>query len=104
MLTRVLAPTGHMLERTGVTAKVGAENLYPQVLDAVVEHLARAPAVTPQGQGLLRDGLHRLRLLVEEAGATLDSDEGADRERLQTLGRRLGRAESAMGDALPGPH
>ncbi|MFP2959311.1 SulP family inorganic anion transporter [Myxococcus sp. 1LA] len=104
MLTRVMAPTGRMLERTGVTAKVGAENLYAQVLDAVVEHLARAPAVTPEAQGLLRDGLRRLRLLVDEAGATLDSDEGADRERLQSLGRRLGRAESALGEARPGPH
>ncbi|AKQ63466.1 Sulfate permease [Myxococcus hansupus] len=104
MLTRVMAPTGRMLERAGVTAKVGAENLYPQVLDAVVEHLARAPAVTPQGKGLLRDGLHRLRLLVDEASATLDSDEGADRERLLTLGRRLSRAESALGAMRPGQH
>ncbi|WP_237078872.1 hypothetical protein [Myxococcus xanthus] len=54
----MMAPTGRMLERTGVTAKVGAEHLYAQVLDAVVEQ----------------------------------------------LGRRLGRAESALGEERPGPH
>ncbi|QSQ25358.1 SulP family inorganic anion transporter [Pyxidicoccus parkwayensis] len=104
MLARVMAPTRHMLERTGVTAKVGAANLYPQVLDAVVEHLSHAPAVTPEEQALLRDGLHRLRSLVEEAGSTLDASEGVELDRLQDLGQRLGRAESEL-DTLGGaPH
>ncbi|WP_163988483.1 SulP family inorganic anion transporter [Pyxidicoccus caerfyrddinensis] len=104
MLARVIAPTRQILERTGVMAKVGAPNVYAQVLDAVVEHLSHTPAVTPEEQDLLRDGMHRLRALVEEAGSTLDENQGADRERLQDLGQRLGRAESELEGPGSTPH
>lgn len=103
-VARVMASTRRMLDRTGVTAKVGEANLFPQVLDAVVEHLTRSPAVTPEEQELLRDGLHRLRGLVEEACATLDEKEAADRQRLQELGQRLGRAESELRGPASAPH
>ncbi|MCY1023657.1 SulP family inorganic anion transporter [Pyxidicoccus sp. MSG2] len=104
MLARIMSPTRRMLDRTGVTAKVGDANLHAQVLDAVVEHLSHSPAMTPEEQELLRDGMHRLRALVEEAGSTLDESEGADRERLQDLGQRLGRAESVLQGPGSTPH
>lgn len=104
MLARVIAPTRRMLDRTGVTRKVGPGHVYAQVLDAVVDHLAHSKAMTPEEQGLFRDGLHRLRTLVEEAGATLDESEATDRQRLQELGRRLGQAESELGGAGSAPH
>jgi anti-anti-sigma regulatory factor len=104
LLARVMAPTRRMLDRTGVTAKVGVANLHAQVLDAVVEHLSHSTAMTPEEQELLRDGMHRLRALVEEAGSTLDENQGADRERLQDLGQRLGRAESELEGPGSAPH
>jgi SulP family sulfate permease len=104
LLARVMSPTRRMLDRTGVTAKVGDANLHAQVLDAVVEHLTHSTAMTPEEQELLRDGMHRLRALVEEAGATLDENQGADRERLQDLGQQLGRAESELEGPGSAPH
>ncbi|RKH51062.1 SulP family inorganic anion transporter [Corallococcus llansteffanensis] len=103
-LARIMAPTRRMLERTGVAAKVGSENLHAQVLDAVVGHLVHAPSETLEEQALLRDGLHRLRGLVEEAGATSDADDAAERERLQDLGQRLGQAESRWEAPGSAPH
>lgn len=104
LLARVMTPTRRMLEHTGVATKVGAENIHAQVLDAVVEHLTDAPAMTPEEQALLRDGLHRLRSLVEESAASLEASEGADRERIQDVVQRLGRAESELEGPGPAPH
>jgi sulfate permease, SulP family len=70
----------------------------------VVEHLSHSKAVSPEEQDLLRDGMHRLRALVDEAGSTLDENEGADRKRLQDLGQRLGRAESELETPGSTPH
>lgn len=103
-LARIMSTTRRMLDRTGVTAKVGEANLHAQVLDAVVDHLTHAPAMSPEEQALLRDGLHRLRGLVDEAGAALDVNEEADRERLQELGQRLGRAETELEGPGSAPH
>ncbi|MCP3145012.1 SulP family inorganic anion transporter [Pyxidicoccus xibeiensis] len=103
-LARLMSPTRRMLDRTGVTAKVGEAHLHAQVLDAVVDHLTHTSAVTPEEKALLRDGLRRLRGLVHEAGTQLDEKDAADRQRLQELGQHLGRAESELEGPSGAPH
>ncbi|MFP2910462.1 SulP family inorganic anion transporter, partial [Pyxidicoccus sp. 3LFB2] len=103
-LARLMSPTRRMLERTGVTAKVGEAHLHAQVLDAVVDHLTHTSAVSPEEKLLLRDGLRRLRGLVEEAGTLVDEKDAADRQRLQELGQHLGRAESELEGPSGAPH
>ncbi|AGC43988.1 sulfate permease [Myxococcus stipitatus DSM 14675] len=91
MLSRVLAPTQSLLDRTGVTEKLGADNIHPQTLNGVIEYLAHRTPHSRAEWGLIRDGLHRLSALVEEAHtAAADAQE---RRRLEKLRGALARLE-----------
>ncbi|MFP2924370.1 SulP family inorganic anion transporter [Pyxidicoccus sp. 3LG] len=97
LLSRVLTPTQRMLDRTGVTEKVGHGHVYPQTLDGVVDYLARVAPHARDEWALIQEGLHRLRSLVDEALPSAEDE--ADRHRLETLRGRLARIDDGLEDA-----
>ncbi|NTX62499.1 SulP family inorganic anion transporter [Myxococcus sp. CA051A] len=91
MLSRVLGPTQRMLDRTGVTEHIGAKNIHPQTLNGVVEYLSHRTHHAKAEWSLVRDGLHRLNALVEEAIPAAEED--GDRRRLEALRQKLARID-----------
>ncbi|MCP3161861.1 STAS domain-containing protein [Myxococcus sp. QH3KD-4-1] len=91
MLSRVLSQTQRMLDRTGVTERIGAKNIHPQTLNGVVEYLSHRNHHSKAEWSLVKDGLHRLNALVEEAIPAAEGDD--DRRRLEALRHRLARLD-----------
>lgn len=91
MLSRVLSQTQRMLDRTGVTERIGAKNIHPQTLNGVVEYLSHRTHHSKAEWSLVKDGLHRLHTLVEEAIPAAEGDD--DRRRLEALRHRLARLD-----------
>ncbi|NVJ23237.1 sulfate permease [Myxococcus sp. AM011] len=91
MLSRVLSQTQQMLDRTGVTERIGAKNIHPQTLNGVVEYLSHRTHHSKAEWSLVKDGLHRLNALVEEAIPAAEGDD--DRRRLEALRHRLARLD-----------
>nr|BDT30539.1 SulP family inorganic anion transporter [Myxococcus sp. MH1] len=95
MLSRVLAPTQALLDRTGVTDRLGDGDLQPQTLNGVIEYLTRRAHHSEEEWALIRDGLHRLGELVDEAHDS--SEDEAERRRLEQLRRTLARLDTSHG-------
>lgn len=89
LLARVHPPVRDMLDRCGLTEKIGAERIVDRVLDGVVYHVSARGADPQALLGLSADLLRRLRELVNEM--CLQSD-GEQRARLEALSVHLSRA------------
>ncbi|NRD54886.1 hypothetical protein D7Y15_11615 [Corallococcus sp. AB030] len=96
-LARVHAPAQRLLERTGVLAKVGRQNVYPHVHAGVEAWMARHESQAWQEWRLIQDGLYLVRSRVDEAGATLH---GEERHRQEDLLIRLDEADTRMRELL----
>ena len=96
LLARVRPAVRDLLDRSGVTAKIGAEHIYGRVLEGALFHLSAEGAHAETLLGLSGDALKRLQQVVNEM---LLQAEGERRARLEALATRLSRAidETARG-------
>lgn len=90
---RGCTPVRAVLNRSGVTDEIGAENLHPRVFAAVTMHLKR----TGDGSEVLDMSADSLQRLVDVIGAQIAAATGADQARLTTLRQRLQGALDAIG-------
>ena len=86
MLARVHAPVRAVLDRSGATEEIGAENIHSRVLGAVAMHLNRTAGGARDVLEMSADSLQRL---VDVVGVQIPAATGADRERLEILQQRL---------------
>jgi MFS superfamily sulfate permease-like transporter len=94
MLARLRAPVRAVLDRSGATEEIGAENLHPRVIAAVATHLNRT-AGSQDALDIAGDSIQRLITVVD---AQIEAAGGDDRERLAALRRRL---QEALDDIEP---
>ena len=96
LLARVRPAVRDLLDRSGVTAKIGEEHIYGRVLEGALFHLSAEEAHAETLLGLSGDTLKRLQQVVNEM---LLQAEGERRARLEALASRLSRAidETARG-------
>ncbi|HSN75364.1 MAG TPA: SulP family inorganic anion transporter [Anaerolineae bacterium] len=94
MLARLRAPVRAVLDRSGATEEIGAENLHPRVLAAVAMHLNRT-AGSQDALNIAGDSLQRLITVID---AQIEAASGDDRERLAALRRRM---QEALDDIEP---
>ncbi len=78
-----------MLDRSGVTAKIGADHIYELVLEGALFHLSTEGTHTEIFLGLSDDALKRLEQIVDEM---LKQAEGTRQAQLETLALLLHRA------------
>ena len=79
MLARVHAPVRAVLDRSGATEEIGAENIHSRVLGAVAMHLNRTAGGARDVLEMSADSLQRL---VDVVSTQIPAATGADRERL----------------------
>jgi high affinity sulfate transporter 1 len=89
MLARVRPAVRDLLDRSGVTAKIGATNIYSRVLEGVLVHLSGAEVHTEAFLGLSSDAL---RLLQQAVNDLLSQTQGDRRAQLEAVAARLSRA------------
>jgi len=94
MLARVRPVVRDLLDRSGVSAKIGAEHIYGRVLEGVLYHLSVHDAHAETFLGLSGDLLKRLQDVV---GEMLPQAEGERRARLEELAAQLSSASDATG-------
>ncbi|MEI2691485.1 MAG: sodium-independent anion transporter [Anaerolineae bacterium] len=85
MLARVHTPVRAVLDRSGATKEIGAENLHSRVLVAVAMHLQR----TRDGSEVLDMSADTLQRLIDVIDAQITAATVVDQERLATLRQRL---------------
>jgi sulfate permease, SulP family len=96
MLARVRPPVRDLLDRSGVTEAIGAENIYNRVLEGVLVHLGTGDTDPKKLIGLSSDVLKRLQQVV---GEMLVHTEGERQEQLEMLHSLLsGAIEQASGN------
>jgi sulfate permease, SulP family len=66
MLARVRPAVRDLLDRSGVTEAIGAENIHGRVLEGVVAHLSATGAHAGTFLGLSNDALRRMQRAVDE--------------------------------------
>jgi MFS superfamily sulfate permease-like transporter len=89
MLARVRPPVRDLLDRSGVTEAIGAENIYCRVLEGVLVHLATGDTDLNSLIGLSGDVLRRLQQVVSEM---LVRTKGDRQKQLEGLHYMLGEA------------
>lgn len=89
MLARVRPPVRALLDRSGVTEAIGAENIYNRVLEGALFHLGSMDADASKLIGLSTDVLKRLQLVVSEM---LVRTEGDQRAQLEAAAAQLSNA------------
>ena len=89
MLARVRPPVRALLNRSGVTEAIGAENIYNRVLEGALFHLGSMDADASKLIGLSTDVLKRLQLVVSEM---LVRTEGDERAQLEAAAAQLSNA------------
>ena len=89
MLARVRPPVRALLDRSGVTEAIGAENIYNRVLEGALFHLGSMDADASKLIGLSTDVLKRLQLVVSEM---LVRTEGDERAQLEAAAAQLSNA------------
>lgn len=89
MLARVRPPVRALLNRSGVTEAIGAENIYNRVLEGALFHLGSMDADASKLIGLSTDVLKRLQLVVSEM---LVRTEGDQRAQLEAAAAQLSNA------------
>ena len=89
LLARVRPAVRDLMDRSGVTAKIGAEHIYGRVLEGVLYHLSAHGTHAETLLGLSGDALRRLEQFVSEL---LPQAEGERRARLEALATLLRRA------------
>ena len=89
MLARVRPSVRDMLDRCGVTAKIGADHIYDFVLEGALFHLGAEGTYAEAFLGLSPDGLIRLEQVVDEM---LKFAEGSRQAQLEALSLQLRRA------------
>ena len=92
LLARVRPVVRDLLDRSGVTAEIGAEHIYGRVLEGVLYHLSGRDAHAETFLGLSGDLLKRLQEVV---GEMLPQAEGERRARLEALATQLSSAADA---------
>ena len=93
LLTRVHGDVRDMLDRSGVTEKIGPENIYPSIIEGVFAYLRETKEVAEYARGIA-DNLGDLIQIVDLAA---EQAEGEDRIRLQTIRERLQAVSEAIG-------
>jgi SulP family sulfate permease len=100
MLARVRPPVRDLLDRSGVTGAIGAENIHGRVLEGVLVHLATGDTDLNNLIGLSGDVLRRLQQVVSEM---LVRTEGDRQSQLEGLHYMLGEAiERTSADSAEG--
>jgi SulP family sulfate permease len=100
MLARVRPPVRDLLDRSGVTGAIGAENIHGRVLEGVLVHLATGDTDLNNLIGLSGDVLRRLQQVVSEM---LVRTEGDRQKQLEGLHYMLGEAiERTSADSAEG--
>jgi MFS superfamily sulfate permease-like transporter len=89
MLARVRPPVRDLLDRSGVTAAIGAEHIYGRVLEGVLMHLSTGAVHAERFLGLSSDALRALQAAVNDM---LIVAQGEQRARLEALAVRLSQA------------
>jgi sulfate permease, SulP family len=89
MLARVRPPVRDLLDRSGVTEAIGAENIYNRVLEGAMVHLGSMDTDAAKLIGLSNDVLRRLQLVVSEM---LVRTEGDQRAQLEVVAAQLSNA------------
>ena len=89
MLARVRPPVRDLLDRSGVTEAIGAENIFNRVLEGVLVHLGRENVPADRLAGLSSDVMKRLQQLVNEM---VNKTDGERRTELEGLYGQLGKA------------
>ncbi len=89
LLARVRPAVRELLDRSGVTAKIGAVHIFGRVLDGALFHLSAEETKPETFLGLSADALNRL---VQVVNSMLPQAEGAQRARLEALALQLRQA------------
>ncbi|MFH1117431.1 MAG: sulfate permease [Pseudomonadota bacterium] len=85
-LSRVQPAARILLERTGVLAQIGEDNIHPRTLFAVAAYLTGEGVSGRMAFDILPD---LVRCVKELVGARVDRCEGDERDRLETISRQL---------------
>jgi high affinity sulfate transporter 1 len=83
MLARVRPAVRDLLDRSGITEAIGANNIYGRVLEGVLMHLSASDAHTETFVGLSGDLLGTLQVVVSDMLATAQGDQQAQLEAIQ---------------------
>jgi MFS superfamily sulfate permease-like transporter len=89
MLARVRPAVRDLLDRSGVTAAIGADRIYSRVLEGVLMHLSTGDVQVETFLGLSGDALKALQMAVSDM---LARAEGNQRVRLEAIQARLSTA------------
>jgi hypothetical protein len=92
-LARVRPAVRDLLDRSGVTHKIGAEHIHGRVLEGVLVHLSTSEG---QAESLLGLSGGALRALDQVVGEMLARAPGEQRVQLDALHTRLGQAISTL--------
>lgn len=92
MLARVRPTVRDLLDRSGVTEAIGAENIHGRVLEGVVAHLSATSAHAGTFLGLSNDALRRMQQAVDEM---LSQTTDEQRAQLEAVQLQLSRAVEA---------
>jgi high affinity sulfate transporter 1 len=83
MLARVRPAVRDLLDRSGITEAIGANNIYGRVLEGVLMHLSASDAHTETFVGLSGDLLRTLQVVVSDMLATAQGEQQAGLEAIQ---------------------
>jgi MFS superfamily sulfate permease-like transporter len=83
MLARVRPAVRDLLDRSGITEAIGANNIYGRVLEGVLMHLSASDAHIETFVGLSGDLLRTLQVVVSDMLATAQGDQQAGLEAIQ---------------------
>jgi len=89
MLARVRPAVRDLLDRSGVTEAIGANNIYGRVLEGALTHVSTRDVQVGTFLGLSSDALKALQVAVNDM---LIKAEGDQRARLEALAAHLSRA------------
>ncbi len=94
LLSRVRYAVRDLLDRSGVTQKIGAENFQARTIDGVLAYLGKYQEAIGKEYGTLADGLRGLMVTLD---AQITQAEGGEKEWLMAARTRLESVARKMG-------
>ena len=94
LLSRVRYPVRDLLDRSGVTQKIGAENFHARTIDGVLAYLGKYQEVIGKEYETLAEGLRGLMVTLD---AQITQAEGGEKEWLMAARTRLESVARKMG-------
>jgi anti-anti-sigma regulatory factor len=96
LLSRVRHPVRDLLDRSGVTQKIGAQNFHLRTIDGVLAYLGKYPGVIGKDYETFVEGVRSLLVTLDAQIAQAEGGEMellmATRTRLDSIARKVGAA------------